>query len=236
MPDDELPSLQSTVAALLQTQNWVQARDAAIKLGTSGDRRAVPDLCRALIQPEWAATDSYWAVREEAARALARLGDPRAVEPLCVMLKDRASIAAVAAAEALGVFQDARAVEPLCEALHSHTVHLPEAAARALGSIGDRRAVEPLIAVLKGTLHSHSFAIIALGTLGDRRAVQPLCGLLYTACEDDRRLAAYALGKLRYDDALTALHERLRFFGGERRRNVRRAIHEAIAAIHDIRR
>jgi HEAT repeat protein len=228
MHDNFPTDLRPAIDALSRGDNWIAARDAAKKLGDSGDPRVVPFLCKALAIPPYLSLNGYWTVREEAARALARLGDPRAVEPLCALLDDWASVAAVAAADALGTFRDGRAVEPLC-----HNLEVRAPVARALGKLGDARAVQPLLSSLQGTLGPHGAAAEALAAIGDKSTVQALCRLLYS---DDRefirRIAAETLGKLGYLEALPALHDRLRFFGGERRRGVRSAIRAAIKAIN----
>jgi HEAT repeat protein len=232
MSDDFPDDLRPAIDALLQGTDWVKARDAAVTLGASGDVRVVPALCRALAIPPHLTMNGYWTVREEAARALARLGDPRAVEPLCALLDDWAAVAAIAAADALGTFRDGRAVEPLCLALQSNHIEVGAPAARALGKIGDARAVQPLLVSLQSTFGPRQAAAEALAVIGDRSSVQDLCHLLTANDEFLRRVVADTLGKLGDLEALPVLKARLKFFGGERRRSVRRALRAAIKAIN----
>lgn len=138
----------------------------------------------------------------------------------------------------LGLSGDPRAVVPLIGALADKNEEAACIAAMSLGKLGDKSAVEPLIAVVKkcdgSTLGSN--AIWALGQLKDASAVETLCNVLVGKGKTEEKVeAAYALGKIGGRKALMflELRTRPRWIGGERNKNVRKAIGDAIERIRE---
>jgi 4a-hydroxytetrahydrobiopterin dehydratase len=76
--EDEVGNL----VGLLEYGDFLEKREAARKLGSLKDSRAVPPLIKALLK------DEDVALSRRAARSLGRLNDRRAVDPLIEMLKN----------------------------------------------------------------------------------------------------------------------------------------------------
>jgi hypothetical protein len=113
----------------LQSEDPVQRREAAKRLGRRGNREAVRPLCEAL-------KDESWRVRSCAAQSLGVIGDPWAAEPLIEALDDKLTTVRREAAKALGHIHDNHAIEALCKALGDKKASVRENAMFALEQIG----------------------------------------------------------------------------------------------------
>jgi len=116
----------------LKSKGWIARREAAEKLGHSGDQRAIGPLIEALKD------EASW-VRAAAAEALEDLGSQAAVGPLIVALKDDDSETSTTAAAALGRLGSPEAVWPLIEIL-GRRPSMQHAVAESLPRFGDRAA------------------------------------------------------------------------------------------------
>jgi len=204
----------------LRSSRWQLRADAAARLGTAREKKAVPALLRA-------ADDASGAVRLSAIHALAALCHPASAEPLAGLLAGLAlrpkegkteaeplseSAEYEALAQALGAL-GAAAVSPLLRLLNVEKRDTRRWAARALGLTRDPRAVEPLIRMLADNRSEvRKAAAQALGEIGDAGALDSLIKCLSNRDHELRRAAATALGgigSVRAVDALRAVAEDL---------------------------
>jgi HEAT repeat protein len=204
--------------------NDPQVRELTAKLlGEIKDTRAVEPLIAAL-------GDTEGAVRGEAAKSLGRIGDSRAVQPLITAFDVEEDVTVrVELVWALGWLGDPRAVEPLAECLSNNKEdrEVRDVAARALGLIPDERVIGYLFnactdsdEVVRKTAES------AIGHLG-ANAVEPLAKLLSDNAQWKRKMAAWALGRIRDPEAVKPLVGALK----DKEKDVRRAALVALAGI-----
>lgn len=169
---------------LLQDQDWVVRREAAITLGEMGDERCVEPLTRAL-------HDGDWQVRDAAIEALGMVGSP-AVDGLVKQLRDW-DIRKYAI-RALGKIKDERVLDPLIAQLRKD--EFLEDATDALVDLGEP-AVEKLVAAMKDRDENvRKQAVIALGRIKNDKALDPLIEMLQDKDWYVRLTAAAALEKI----------------------------------------
>ena len=224
-------------------------RHAAVSLGRSGERAAVPPLVEALKDPEKG-------VRREAAKALGSIKDARAVTPLIEALGDGDKNVRLYAAYALGEIKDSKAVKALLRALGDPEWCVRDQAAWALREIDDAKIAGPLAAALvdrnADVAHivwllrhlestqtiehlsaliadpdprTRTCAVSALGELEDKAAVDPLIAALEDGDPGVRQSAVEALLKIGDDRARKPLAE---LAAREEDPSVREAVQEAL--------
>ncbi len=155
----------------LQSPDASVRRHAAVGLGRSGDRSAVPGLIAALEDP---AVE----VRRAAAEALGRLKDRRAVAPLVEALAQPDTNLRFYAAYALGEIKDPGAAEALLEALDDPQWCVRDQAAWALRELRDPKIVGPLVASLRDPEADLAHLQWLLRHVAGSEAVGPLAALL----------------------------------------------------------
>ncbi len=202
--------------AALTSEEMVQRREAALKLGTPGNRAAVGPLCAAL-------DDASWFVRRNAARARGRHGKGEAVGPLCKALKDKSGGVRREAVIALGKIGEERAIAPLCQALKDKKRSVRESAIEALVCAGPL-AVVPLCRIL-----DRNTASTALFLHGERALRQLLrqgtTEALYAVLKDVRLSMAERLNFL---EMLRDYAQRMRWFTSAARRTDARRFCESV--------
>ncbi len=182
-------------ARKLKSSNPDTRLEAALSLGETRDRRAVPSLIGAL-------QDADAPVRQAAARELAGIGHPAAIEPLLKLLETSPD---QAVAEAAGAFGPA-AAKPLVRLLSSLDRDVRRWSTRALGLCGDPIAVEPLSRRLQDKRADiRQEAALALGRIGTADAIELLLGAVDGRDPETRRAAASALGTAGTERAIDAL-------------------------------
>jgi len=159
---------------------------AAVALGRSGDREAVPALARAL-------GDKEAGVRREAAKALGLLKDARAAGALLGALEDRDPNVRFYAAYALGEIQEPKAAPALIEALADPVWGVRDQAAWALRELRDPALAAPLVAALEHEKADVAHVVWVLRFIGGKDAP----GLLAKLLADPRtHVRAHAVGAL----------------------------------------
>lgn len=188
----------------LKSSNWRNRAEAAMRLGSSGQTKAVPALIRAL-------DDDNEQVRLAAVQALRMLRHAAAAEPLARSMEKLAQRPQAqpaeyeALADALGSL-GAGAVPALLRLLGSEEREPRRWAAHALGLTRDSRAVDPLIKRLADPrLEVRKSAALALGHIGDRRALAALVQAISSRDHETRRAAVTALGMIGGEPAVDAL-------------------------------
>ncbi|HLK60161.1 MAG TPA: HEAT repeat domain-containing protein [Chthonomonadaceae bacterium] len=166
--------IERTLQAL-RSEDEIERRKAASRLGKTANMEAVGPLCRALHDPNWR-------VRRSAAGALGRIGslwaDNNVDEDVSVLLE---VLEEGPERNRNGIQQ---AVEPLCGALNDRTLSVRREAATALGLLKAPDAVEPLCRLLtdkKGS--ARASAILALTQIG-LPAIPSLCRRLTPAHQE----------------------------------------------------
>jgi HEAT repeat protein len=192
----------------LRSEDWQIRYDAANRLKTLGDTRAVPALINVL-------DDSNLTVRFIAAMTLGILRDSRAVLPLVEMMRGtRDHDVLWAAAWALSEM-GALSAEPLIAVLRTEDPLTRDVAADVLGSVQDERALQPL---------AYAFMTYGLtdypetGRFGaadaleryEERAVPIFLQALNHDSAEVRARSAEALGHIGADDAVPSLIRHLR--------------------------
>jgi len=183
--------------AALQDGDWAVREEAAQRLGSFRDHRAVEPLIVVL-------RDSDRAVREAAIAALTALGAP-AVESLGACLRDANLIVQESAAAILSAIGDARVADGLIASLASTDWVVRMHAAKALGRIAEARAVPALVPLLQDKVKAvREEAGTALARLGPA-ALPVLVEALGHAEWLVRLHAVEALGKTKSPEAVAAL-------------------------------
>jgi len=132
------PTITPRLLRVLRIAETAVERRAAVDgLGLLKSKDAVPDLLRALRDPNMV-------VRRAAMAALARIGASESVPQISTLLKDESGGVRVLAAGVLGQFGDRRAVPALVRSLRDEKWYVRQAAAASLGVLRDRRAIRPL--------------------------------------------------------------------------------------------
>jgi HEAT repeat protein len=148
----------SADVAALQNTCADTASEAAIRLGTAGNKAAVEPLVAVV-----ANADGYYhsVVRAAAAASLGQLGDARAVPALVTAINDEMAEASAEAVRALAVLGDRRAVAPLVDVIeNAGGFFLPvvrRAAVIALAKLGGPEAKAALAAVAQ---NDHEDAVV----------------------------------------------------------------------------
>jgi len=193
-------------------------KHAAVSLGRSGERAAVPALVEALKDPE---KD----VRREAAKALGSIKDARAVTPLVEALGDSDGNVRLYAAYALGEIKDPKAVKALLAALGDPEWCVRDQAAWALREIGD----PTLAAALKARNADVAHIAWLLRHVGGTQTVRQLAALLEAPEASVRMRAVHVLSELQNAEAVPPLIAALE----DRDPNVRQSAVEALQRIGD---
>ena len=129
---------QPRVLAVLRSAGTaVERRAAADALAAMRSTRAVPDLVRALRDPNMV-------VRRAAVRALAVMQVRDAVLRIAQLLQDESGGVRVLAAHALGALRDPAAVPGLIRALQDPKWYVRQAAAESLGELANPQAASAL--------------------------------------------------------------------------------------------
>jgi len=132
------PTITPRLLRVLRIAETAVERRAAVDgLGLLKSKDAVPDLLRALRDPNMV-------VRRAAMAALVRIGASESVPRISRLLKDESGGVRVLAAGVLGQFGDRRAVPALVRSLRDEKWYVRQAAAASLGVLRDRRAIRPL--------------------------------------------------------------------------------------------
>lgn len=142
-------------------------------------------------------------------RALARLGgDAQAFQAMLLALKDADAEVRTSAARFIQDVEESSATLPLITCLHNDLdMDVRIGALDALAFISDRKAIAVLIDVLHDTTQPPAIRGRAaeMLSLGRGRAVDALLHVLTDTVVDVRFWAVYALGEMRYAEALPQL-------------------------------
>ena len=158
---------------ILQLREGDESHRAAVKLGQSGDPRALSVLMTAI-------KDESFSVRRVAATGLGHVRDSRATETLLKALRDNRFVQN-AAARSLRRLKDPEAVDPLLDMLKDPSPDVRSHAVWVLSAYRDPRTVEPLYAALKDPDPSvRTWAVREVGKFADSRAVDALVAALPT--------------------------------------------------------
>ena len=210
--------------AALKDEDWAIREEAATRLGTLRDPRAVVPLVSVL-------RDGDRAVRDAAIGALLAIGEP-AVTTLGACLSDPTLTVQELASSVLATIADARVLTPLMAALASPDWIVRMHAAKALGRIRDPEAVGLLIPLLqdkvKAVREETSTALAAIG----EASLSSLLAALTHAEWLVRLHAVEALGKTRSPEAVDPL---LSVLFNDRDRAVREDAARALGQIGDAR-
>ena len=219
---------------LQQTRNTDLRRNATRALAATKDPRAVPAIARSLDDSDdtlrEVATEALGAIGDRAAcGALLKL--LRGNSPSLV-LKAMAAMRKVATAEAvpalipfvqhfnpsirrqaveiLGDLRPDDAFDLFAELLENdQSVEVRTAAARGLGKLKDRQAIRLLEQALRDEPTVRCAAVMGLTTIGDAEAIPALLATLKDATPVVRYHAVTGLGKLKADQAATAIRKLL---------------------------
>lgn len=173
-------------------------RQAAVRLGRTADRSAVPALIGALEDP-------VKDVRREAAKALGAIKDGSAVGPLVDAMGDADKNVRFYAAYALGEIKDPKAADALLGGLRDPEWCVRDQAAWALREIGAPTLVGPLAAALTDPNADVSHVFWLLRHAGGRRAVEHVAALLENPDARTRTRAVVALYELHTAEAVAPL-------------------------------
>ncbi|MBN1427713.1 MAG: HEAT repeat domain-containing protein [Anaerolineae bacterium] len=150
--------------AKLKDKSYRVRREAAYKLGETGDARAIEPLLDTLGEFDSADEDSK--VNQAAGDALVMIGEAAIVPLINALKKDvqhpKDGWRRYWVTDTLGMTEDARVVEPLIKALEDEDKEVVEGAADALERIGDRRAIEPLMKALSKFVPSDGYVYTAI--------------------------------------------------------------------------
>ena len=188
--------LQSSVPAV--------RKQAAMALGRSVEKSAVPALIQALKDPQPE-------VRREAAHALGLIKDPQAAPALIKALRDSDKNVRAFAAYALGEIREPKSSGPLIQALCDPEWTVRDEAAWALREIHDPGLAAPLVALLRDERADVSQVVWVLRHLEGADAIELLAALLREPDAKIRARAVRAMGELQsaagVDALLTALKD-----------------------------
>lgn len=183
--------------AALRDGDWAIREEAATRLGSLKDPRAIPPLVSVL-------KDRDRSVREAAIGALTAIGEPSVVA-MGVCLEDAELTVQEAASAVLASIADSRVREPLIRALASSDWIVRMHAAKALGRIGHQDAVPALIPLLQDKVKAvREEVAAALAAIGDA-AVPALLAALQHQEWLVRLHAVESLGKSKSPQAVEAL-------------------------------
>ncbi|MDH4237223.1 MAG: HEAT repeat domain-containing protein [Nitrospira sp.] len=180
-------------------------REAAIAALTSIGAPAVPALGECLADPELT-------VQEAASAALAAIADSRVLDQLMRALRSPDWIVRMHAAKALGRIQDPGSIQSLTPLLQDRVKAVREEASSALAAIGE----SAIPALLESLAHQdwlvRLHAVESLGKSKSRHAVAPLLSALFNDADSAvREDAVRALGQIgdpqAVDYLLTAMKE-----------------------------
>lgn len=206
--------------AALRDEDWAIREEAAIRLGSLKDPRAVVPLVSTLRDrdrsvreaaigaltsigsPSVAAlgdclADPELSVQEAASAALASIADTRVLDRLVQALRSPDWIVRMHAAKGLGRIKDAGSIQSLVPLLQDNVKAVREEASSALSAIG-----ESAIPALLESLTHHDWlvrlhAVESLGKAKSRRAVAPLLTALFNDTDSAvREDAVRALGNI----------------------------------------
>jgi HEAT repeat protein len=178
-------------------------RNAAFALWQLGDKRAI-EFFRALLLD----TTEGIEIRIIATKALGELGDVESFELLASLLASEVTDMRDAALWALGELGDRRIVDLLVSNLTDTDINMSAGSAVALGKIGDEKAIAPLIDTLKNDEVDKTVQIFVVSTLSmfrDNRVTEVLIETLSNSWYQLREEAAYALGRLKAQQAVPML-------------------------------
>jgi HEAT repeat protein len=156
---------------LLEDEDALLRRPAALALGYVGDERAIKPLSGRLneIDPQ---------VRSFSAEALGRIGDARAVEPLMASLMDSHYRSSPKEITKSLVQIGEEAIKPLMNYIEGERNVLErQVAMQALGKLGHAPAVEILVKNLEDE-ESRAWSTKVLAEIGSTDVVDPLIGML----------------------------------------------------------
>jgi HEAT repeat protein len=183
--------------ASLRDEDWAIREEAATRLGSLKDPRAVAPLVSLL-------RDRDRSVREAAIEALRSIGAP-CVVALGDCLADPELSVQEAAAAVLASIADERAFDPLVRALHSPDWIVRMYATRAVGRLKNPRAIQSLIPLLQDRVKAvRQEASSALGAIGET-AIPSLVEALTHQDWPVRLHAVEALGRTRSSNAVEPL-------------------------------
>lgn len=181
----------------LRDEDWAIREDAAARLGSLKDSRAVCPLISSL-------RDRDRSVREAALGALTAIGTP-AVPALGECLTDPELAVQEAASAALASIADSRVLDQLIQALRSLDWIVRMHAAKALGRIRDAGSISSLVPLLQDRVKAvREEASSALAAIGES-AIPALVGSLAHQDWLVRLHAVESLGKSKSQHAVTPL-------------------------------
>ena len=204
--------------------DWRVRAESGRAIGRLSVREAVPDLVRALRDPQVE-------VRVVAAAALWRLPDAAAVPALVELLDDQDAAARQWAALALGVVRDHRSTQPLLRLLNDSADNVRLDAIRSLGRIGDPEALAGLVAFVNDEdkpLEERLEAVNSLAQLQGPTKVNALARMLSHDEQRVRLRVVRALGQVGDALVLPPLRRRRQV---ETDAEMREAIDEALRAV-----
>ena len=163
------PVVPFLVDCLHHHEHFVGRRSSAYLLGQINDPSTVPDLVKALKEPD---ENVLWSI----INSLGFMEDQRATESIVPLMDHALDRIRVAAAQALVRLSDPRSMEALMENIEKYKRGRSRArAAEALGEIGDRRAM-PLLLKTMNDRHivPREYAAMSYGELANDRELSAL--------------------------------------------------------------
>ncbi|MBX3331105.1 MAG: HEAT repeat domain-containing protein [Nitrospira sp.] len=208
--------------AALRDEDWAIRGEAAGRLGTFKDPRAVAPLVSLL-------RDQDRSVREAAIEALRSIG-AAAVQTVGTCLTEPDLSVQESASAILATIADERVLAPLIKALHSGDWIVRMHAAKALGRVRNADAVEPLIPLLQDKVKAvREEAAAALAAIGD--AAIP--SLLKELQHEDWLVRLHAVESLRKLKSKRAVEPLLSVLFNDRDSAVREDVVRALGEIGD---
>ncbi|HXV68721.1 MAG TPA: HEAT repeat domain-containing protein [Nitrospira sp.] len=215
--------------AALRDKDWAIREEAATRLGSLKDPRAVDPLVSILRdgdrsvrdaaigalttigEPSVVAlgtclSDPELPVQEAASKVLASIADERVLDPLLRALRSPDWIVRMHAANAIGRIRNTRSIPPLILLLQDHVKAVREAAASALAAIGERAIPSLVDALTHRDWLVRLHAVESLGRTGSVHAVEPLIFALFNDGDSAvREDAVRALGEIGHSQAVVPL-------------------------------
>lgn len=158
------------IAAIKGDSNFLVCQPICEALAAYKVRKAVPIICRILIDPDAAM------IREDTAEILGEMNDPSSV-PFIIQILSSTDVGIKAkAAESLGMLKDRRAIKPLLNLLNDSSETVRECTIKALGMLEAKEVSSHLIDVLKNDEDPY-VRMAAAKVLGDLRISNAIVAL-----------------------------------------------------------
>ena len=200
---ESLPDEENEFLLELLENKYIKAREGKISilicapiceaLANRKERRAVPILCRILVDP------ISIGIREDISEILGELGDPSAVSFLLQVLNDKEVGVRAKAATSLGKLANHDVIKPLISLLEDESDTVREHAIEALTQLKAKEAAPAIINILDvdEDIYVRGKAVWALGELEIKSATQIIKRIIERETDGEFvNLAKKALDKL----------------------------------------